>query len=128
MTARRKLSASQALKWATAEVAVKQANAALDGLRAKRQELRDRYESRLEASTDPADKGKNVKVATAGGWHLRFTRFTGGRSFSLTEYEDAGHAITPEMAPHVKPGSAQVRVTVTRTAGPTKPGAVEPCG
>jgi hypothetical protein len=67
-----------------------------------------------------------VRVATAGGWHLRVTRFSGGERFSLKNFKAAGHKITKAMREHITPGSPQVRVTVKRVDGPTKPGAVEP--
>lgn len=124
--ARRRLSAAQAVAWATAEVAALQAKAALEAAKERCDGLRARYEERLEPSTHPDDAGKNVKVAIAGGWQIRFTRFTGGERFSLTTYRKAGGLITEAMAPHVSPGSPQVRVTVKRVKGPTKPGAVEP--
>lgn len=123
---RKKLSAAQAMVWATAEVTALTLRATLDQARARCEELRTRYEDRLEPSDDPDDVGKDVKVGRAGGWQIRFTRFTGGERFSLTEYRKAGGKITPEMKPHISPGSPQVRVTVKRIAGPTKPGAVEP--
>ena len=123
---RKKLSAAQAIAWATAEVAALQAKAALDAAKKKCGELRERYEDRLEPSTDPDDAGKDVKVAVAGGWQIRFTRFTGGERFSLTDYRKAGGKITKAMAEHISPGSPQVRVTVKRVKGPAKPGAVEP--
>lgn len=125
-TTRKKLSAAQAIAWATAEVAVLQAKAKLEGLRAAADVLRARYEPRLQPSDDAKDADKNVKVAVAGGWQIRLTRFTGGERFSLTGYREAGSKITEAMKPHVSPGSPQVRVTVKRTKGPTKPGAVEP--
>jgi hypothetical protein len=121
----RKLSAAQAMAWATAEVTALQIKATLDAAKKRCDELRARYESRLQPSTDPDDVDKDVKVATAGGWSIRRTRFTGGERFSLTGYVKAGHDITPEMSAHISAGSPQVRVTVKRVAGPTKPGAVE---
>ncbi len=123
---RKKLSAAQAIAWATAEVAALQAKAALDAAKERCKELRERYEERLEPSTDPKDADKDVKVAVAGGWQIRFTRFIGGERFSLTDYREAGGEITEGMKPHISPGSPQVRVTVKRVKGPTKPGAVEP--
>ena len=123
---RRKLSAAQAIAWATAEVAALQAKAALAAAQEKCSEMRARYEERLEPSTDPKDADKHVKVGTAGGWQIRMTRFTGGERFSLTSYREAGGKITKAMEPHISPGSPQVRVTVKRTKGPAKPGAVEP--
>jgi hypothetical protein len=123
---RKKLSAAQAIAWATAEVAALQAKAALDAARAKCAELRERYEDRLERSDDPKDADKDVKVGTAGGWQIRLTRFTGGERFSLTGYREAGGEITEAMKPHISPGSPQMRVTVKRVKGPTRPGAVEP--
>lgn len=125
---RKKLSATQAKAWATAEVLLLQAKSAVEAARAKCDEMRERYEERLEPSDDPKDAGKDVKVATAGGWHIRFTRFTGGERFSLTSYREDGGEITEEMKAHISPGSPQVRVTVKRVKGPTKPGAVEPAG
>lgn len=123
---RKKLSAAQAMAWATAEVAMLQAKAKLDELVEKCKELRARYEPRLEPSEDPKDADKDVKVATAGGWHIRLTRFTGGDRFSLSDYRKAGGKITKAMEPHITPGAPQMRVTVKRVKGPTKPGAVEP--
>ena len=123
---RKKLSAAQALAWATAEVTLQQLNAKVEQAKTKCAELRARYEERLEPSTDPDDAGKDVKVAVAGGWQIRLTRFTGGERFSLTSYRKAGGKITKAMEPHVSAGSPQMRVTVKRLAGPTKPGAVEP--
>jgi hypothetical protein len=124
--ARRKtLTAAQARAWVTAEVALAQAKAAVDAALVEVAKLRERYEDRLEPSDDPADADKNVKVARAGGWQIRFTRFAGAERFSLKSYRDAGLEVTPEMAAHITPGSEQVRVTVKRLAGPTKPGAVE---
>lgn len=123
---RRKLSASQAVMWATAEIAALQAKAAWAAAVEKCAELRERYEDRLEPSDERGDAGKDVKVGVAGGWQIRFTRFTGGERFSLTEYVKDGGEITKAMEPHVTPGTPQVRVTVKRIKGPTKPGAVEP--
>jgi hypothetical protein len=123
---RKKLSAAQAIAWATAEVAAQQAKAAWAGAQEKCTELRARYEDRLEPSTDPGDTGKDVKVGVAGGWQIRFTRFTGGERFLLSDYRKAGGKVTKAMEPYVSPGSPQVRVTVKRLKGPTKPGAVEP--
>lgn len=123
---RKKLSAAQAIAWATAEVAALQAKAALAAAQEKCSEMRARYEERLEPSTDPKDADKDVKVGAAGGWQIRLTRFIGGERFSLTSYREAGGKITPQMAEHITPGSPQVRVTVKRTKGPAKPGAVEP--
>ena len=123
---RKKLSAPQAIAWATAEVAALQAKAAWKTAVEKCETLRARYEHRLEPSTDPKDADKNVKIGIAGGWQIRFTRFTGGERFSLTDYREAGGEITEAMQPHISPGSPQVRVTVKRIKGPTKPGAVEP--
>lgn len=123
---RKKLSAAQAVAWATAEVAAQQAKAALTAATERCAEMRARYEERLEPSDDPKDVDKDVKVAVAGGWQIRLTRFTGGERFSLSEYRKAGGKITKAMEPHVSPGSPQVRVTVKRLKGPTKPGAVEP--
>lgn len=122
---RKKLSAAQALAWATAEVTLQQLKATVAEAASKCTELRARYEERLEPSAEPHDAGKDVKVGVAGGWQIRLTRFTGGERFSLSEYRKAGGKITKAMAPHVSPGSPQVRVTVKRIAGPTKPGAVE---
>lgn len=123
---RKKLSAAQAVAWATAEVAALQAKAALAAAQEKCSEMRVRYEERLAPSSDPKDAGKDVKIGGAGGWQIRLTRFTGGERFSLTSYREAGGKITPLMAEHITPGSPQVRVTVKRTKGPAKPGAVEP--
>lgn len=123
---RKKLSAAQAIAWATAEVTLLQLNAKVDQAKTKCAELRERYEDRLEPGDDPKDAGKDVKVGVAGGWQIRFTRYTGGERFSLSDYRKAGGKITKAMAPHITPGSPQVRVTVKRTAGPTRPGAVEP--
>lgn len=122
----KKLSKAQAIAWATAEIAAQQAKAKLGELTEACKVLRARYEDRLGPSTDAADAGKDVKVGAAGGWQIRLTRFTGGERFSLTSYREAGSEITEEMQPHITPGSPQVRVTVKRTKGPTKPGAVEP--
>jgi hypothetical protein len=122
----KKLSATQAVLWATAEVAVLQAKAAWEAAKAEAEKLRARYEDRLEPSADPKDAGKDVKVGVAGGWQIRFTRFTGGERFSIKEYRAAGHKVTPEMRPFISAGDPQVRVTVKRVKGPTKPGAVEP--
>lgn len=123
---RKKLSAKQAIAWATAEIVMQQAKAAWEQAKVEAEKLRERYEDRLEPSDDPKDAGKDVKVGAAGGWQIRLTRFTGGERFSLTSYRKAGGEITPEMAEHITPGSPQVRVTVNRTKGPAKPGAVEP--
>jgi hypothetical protein len=123
---RKKLSAVQAIAWATAEVTLLQVKAAWDQAKAKAEEMRERYEDRLEPSDDPKDAGKDVKVGQAGGWQIRFTRFTGAERFSLKDYRAAGGKITAAMAPFVSEGAPQVRVTVKRIKGPTKPGAVEP--
>ena len=125
-TKRPKLSAAQALAWAKAEVVLAQTRAALKAAEEKAKEMRARHEHRLEPSTDPADTGKNVKVGTAGGWQIRLTRFKGGDRFNLSSYLKDGGKITQAMEPHVTAGSEQVRVTVKRLQGPTKPGAVEP--
>ncbi|MDQ3721801.1 MAG: hypothetical protein M3376_01755 [Actinomycetota bacterium] len=122
---RKKLSAAQAIAWATAEVALQQAKAKVGELAEKCTDLRERYEDRLEPSDDPKDIDKDVKVGKAGGWQIRLTRFVGGDRFSLAGYREAGGKITADMEPHVHPGKPQVRVTVKRLAGPAKPGAVE---
>lgn len=123
---RKKLSAAQAIAWATAEVTLLQVKAAWEQAKAKAEEMRERYEDRLERSDDPKDADKDVKVGQAGGWQIRFTRFTGAERFSLKDYRAAGHKVTAAMAPFVSEGAPQVRVTVKRIKGPTKPGAVEP--
>lgn len=123
---KKKLSAAQAMAWATAEVALAQARATVDQLKEKTDELRARHEHRLDPSDDPGDVGKDVKVGRAGGWLIRFTRFAGAARFSMKDYLAAGHPITPQMEQFITPGSPQVRVTVKRLKGPHKPGSVEP--
>jgi len=122
---RKKLSAAQAIAWATAEVTLSQLKATVAEATKRCTELRERYEDRLDPSPDVADVDKDVKVAVAGGWQIRLTRFIGGERFSLTAYRTAGGKITKAMAPHISAGSPQVRVTVKRLKGPTRPGAVE---
>lgn len=122
----KKLTAAIAIKWATAEVELLQAKAKVTELEEKVADYRKRYADRLAPSDDPKDAGKDIKVGRAGGWQIRVAHFTGGERFSLKDYRTAGHKITAAMKPFVNPGSPQIRVTVRRLAGPTKPGAVEP--
>lgn len=120
------LDAEQVRKWATKEVELVQARARVTELAGECDEFRERYEGRMAPSDDPRDAGKNVKVARAGGWQIRLTRFLGGERFSIRDYRTAGHEVTAAMQDHISPGGEQVKVTPKRLKGPTKPGAVEP--
>lgn len=120
------LTAQQVRDWATAEVELIQARERVKVLAARCEDFHERWESKLAPSDDPKDATKDVKVARAGGWAIRFTRYTGGESFSLKRYAELGHKITAAMREAISPGQPQVKVTVKNLKGPTKPGAVEP--
>jgi hypothetical protein len=121
-----KLSAAQARKLERAEVKAAQLEAQLEEAKARRDTLRRRYKSRLQPSTEKRDRGKNVLQAIAGGILVRVSSFRGGDYFSLKDYREAGHEVTPAMRPFIRPGDPRERWTVKSLAGPKTSGAVEP--
>lgn len=121
----KKLTAKQVTAWADALVQLEQARARVSELDKQCKELLERYEPLMEASSDPDDADKDVKVAEAGGWRVRVSRYQGSESFSLKDYKVAGHEVTPQMAECIKPGGLRTKVTTKRLAGRTRPGAVE---
>lgn len=122
---RPKLSASQARKLEQAEVRAAKLKAELDEAEGERNELRARYKARLPQSDEPKDRGKNVCQAIAGGILVRVSSFLGGEYFSVADYREAGHTVTPEMQMFIS-RSPRERWTVKSIKGPKTSRAVEP--
>lgn len=122
----RKLNAAQARALALAEVTYDKLAAALAEAKKARNELRGRFKARIPPSTDPKDADKDVRQVEAGGFRIRVSTFDGGEYFSLKDYREAGHPITPEMEPHVHDGEQREKWTVKALAGPKRPDAIEP--
>lgn len=124
--ATKKLSASQARKLERLEVAAARAEAAWKSAKSKRDEYRAEVKPLLEPSIDPRDRGKHVLQALASSILVRVSTFVGGDYFSLKDYREAGHKVTLEMEPFVRPGDPRERWTVKDTRGPKSSQAVEP--
>lgn len=125
-TAPKKLSAQQARQLHDADVEVGKLKAALEIAERTREDLRDRYKSRLVPSEDPKDAGKGVLVGSAGGITVRVTPAVSGEFFRFRDYKLAGNPVTPEMAEHVSPGRPYDRWTTKLLEGPKRHDAVEP--
>jgi len=123
----RKLGAREVRVIADAENRVQKLDAALKAAKRDREEVRARYRDRItEFSEEKDDAGKDVRVAVAGGYLVRVTRFMGAQRFGLRGYLEAGHKITAAMREHLSEPEEQERWTVKNLAGPPKPGSVEP--
>ena len=121
-----KLTAAQARKFYEAEVEVKQLERELEAAKDRREKLRDRYFDRIPLSDDVEERLKGIRVLTVGGVKIRVSPTAGGLFFRFAEYRKAGHPITEAMRAFVHEGLPGRRRTVTRAAGPTRMGAVEP--
>ena len=126
VTAPPRLSAEQARKLHDADVAVAKLRAQLKIAEKTLNELEERYHPRIALSDDPGEAAKGIRVAEAGGVHVRVAPFTTAERFSLKAYREAGHKITAAMRDCISAGKPAARWTIKAVDGPKKLGAVEP--
>jgi hypothetical protein len=99
-----------------AEQKVKDAEANLEDLTRKRDQLRHRYRDRIPVSDKADEQAKGIRVTKVGGIRIRVAQSISAARLSLKRYREAGHEITPEMKAAISPGRPYERWTVKAAA------------
>jgi hypothetical protein len=121
----KKLSASGAMALHVADVTVAKLKAAAKLAEETRALIQERYRASIPLSEDPKEAADGIRAAEVGGISVRVTPVDGSERFSLKDYREAGHEITPEMRDAISTSKPFERWTVKDVRGPRRADAVE---
>jgi hypothetical protein len=121
----KKLSASGAMLLHVADVTVAKLKAAAKLAEETRALIQERYRDSIPLSEDPKEAADGIRVAEVGGISVRVTPVDGSERFSLKDYREAGHEVTPEMRDAISTSKPYERWTVKDIRGPRRADAVE---
>jgi hypothetical protein len=121
----KKLSASGAMALHVADVTVAKLKAAAKLAEETRALIQERYRASIPLSEDPKEAAGGIRAAEVGGISVRVTPVDGSERFSLKDYREAGHEVTPEMRDAISTSKPFERWTVKDVRGPRRADAVE---